>query len=122
MEHDQMDEFRLGLIGASIGRSQAPWLHKKAGQLCGLQIHYKLFDLNELSDKDLKTLLDRLIAQGFHGVNITHPVKEQVTRFVDIPGKAKLMLGNRRVSMHLCQNDKYSELMVPKRTVQTGHS
>ena len=88
-----MDEFRLGLIGASIGRSQAPWLHKKAGQLCGLQIHYKLFDLNELSDKDLKTLLDRLIAQGFHGVNITHPVKEQVTRFVDIPDEAMRRIG-----------------------------
>ncbi len=77
---------RLGLIGRGIGRTQSNTLHQVCGALCGLDVTYDLFDVADGDllvaaggggDFDLAARLRACAAQGFAGVNVTHPFKQQ---------------------------------------------
>src|SRR5687767_2521316 len=78
-----MTAYRCGLIGAGIGTSLSPALHEAEGRSQGLDLSYRLFD----TDRPATGPLDRLLAaaerDGFAGVNITHPFKQQVTALLD---------------------------------------
>ncbi len=78
-----MTAYRCGLIGAGIGTSVSPALHEAEGRSQGLDLSYRLFD----TDRPAAGPLDRLLADaerdGFAGVNITHPFKQEVTRLLD---------------------------------------
>jgi shikimate dehydrogenase len=78
-------QLRVGLIGAGIGRSLTPAMHMREGEHCGLSYRYDLIDLDErgLSISDLPALVDEAEAQGFAGLNITHPCKQAAVALVD---------------------------------------
>ena len=74
---------RLGLIGDNIAASQAPRLHRLAGELRGCAIRYDLLVPAE-TDLGFDALLDRCARGGYRGVNVTHPYKERAAARVEI--------------------------------------
>ena len=77
-----MAEVRLGLIGDNIAASQAPRLHRLAGQLRGSAVRYDLLVPAEIG-LGLDALFDRCAPGGYRGVNVTHPYKERVAARVE---------------------------------------
>ena len=73
-------EFLVGLIGEGIQASLSPALHEEEAKNHGLTLHYRLIDLAEdgRSVADLPRLIDTAEAEGFDGLNITHPCKQAV--------------------------------------------
>lgn len=70
---------RVGLIGAGIGQSKSPMLHMTEGAAQGFDLDYRLFDLDHLGGRgSLSAVLDRVEAEGYAGVNVTHPCKQAV--------------------------------------------
>ena len=78
-----MAEVRLGLIGDHIAASQAPRLHRLAGQLRGSAVRYDLLVPAE-TGLGFDALLDRCVRGGYRGVNVTHPYKERAAARVEI--------------------------------------
>ena len=74
-----------GLIGMHIGASRSPEMHMREAEAQGFQLIYKLFDLPDPKhDSDaLSHTLDTVEADGFSGVNITHPFKQFVMSLLD---------------------------------------
>ncbi|MCO8269305.1 shikimate dehydrogenase [Actinoplanes sp. TRM 88003] len=82
---------RCGLIGAGIGTSLSPALHEAEGRGHGLDLTYDLFDTGDPAA--LGNLLARAESEGYSGVNITHPFKQQVTGLVDELSPQALAIG-----------------------------
>ncbi|MDE0459675.1 MAG: hypothetical protein OXI15_20495 [Chromatiales bacterium] len=78
-----MAEVRLGLIGDNIAASQAPRLHRLAGQLRGSAVRYDPLVPAE-TGLGFDALLDRCAREGYRGVNVTHPYKERAAARVEI--------------------------------------
>ncbi|NTF44313.1 shikimate dehydrogenase [Rhizobium rhizogenes] len=78
-------QLRVGLIGAGIGRSLTPAMHMREGENYGLSYRYDLIDLEVrgLGVSALPALIDEAEAQGFAGLNITHPCKQAAVALVD---------------------------------------
>jgi shikimate dehydrogenase len=76
-------DLRLGLIGDNIAQSKAPLLHETAGRLDGLAVRYDRLVPRE-QDLDFGALFARCAAEGYRGLNITYPYKEQAARRVAI--------------------------------------
>ena len=78
-----LETIRLGLIGDNIAASRAPDLHHAAARICGIDVKYE-----RLVPRDLGLTFDDVVERakqdGFRGLNITYPYKEQVLRFVTI--------------------------------------
>ena len=72
-----MAVLKLGLIGDNIARSQSPRLHREAGRLCGLHVSYERLIPRDVG-LDFFTVFDKCASEGFHGINVTYPYKEQV--------------------------------------------
>jgi shikimate dehydrogenase len=72
---------RCGLIGTGIGASLSPALHEAEGGHHHLGLSYTLFDTD--SSSDLERRLDEAERDGFAGLNITHPFKQQVIDHLD---------------------------------------
>lgn len=72
-----MTTIRLGLIGDNIAASRSPALHRLAGRMCGLDVRYDLLVPRELK-LDFEATFDRARNEGYRGLNITFPYKEQV--------------------------------------------
>jgi shikimate dehydrogenase len=74
-----------GLIGAGIQGSRAPALHQGEAAAQGLQLVYKLIDLDALGvgADALPGLLRDAMRQGYRGVNITFPCKQSVIPLLD---------------------------------------
>ncbi len=72
--------FLVGLIGAGIQASRAPFMHEREGAEQGLNYVYRLIDLQALG-LGVGALPDLLVSaqrMGFDGLNITHPCKQAV--------------------------------------------
>jgi shikimate dehydrogenase len=76
-------DLRLGLIGDNIAQSKAPLLHETAGRLAGLAVRYDRLVPRE-HGLDFGALFARCAAEGYRGLNITYPYKEQAARQVAI--------------------------------------
>lgn len=76
---------RVGLIGAGIQSSRAPRLHEAEARAAGISCSYQLLDLEQLGVgvEALPGLLMNAEAQGFAGLNITHPCKQVVIPWLD---------------------------------------
>ncbi|GLW31033.1 shikimate dehydrogenase (NADP(+)) [Actinoplanes regularis] len=74
--------FLVGLIGAGIGTSMSPPLHELEADRHGLRYYYQLIDLRE-RDRTVGELLAAARELGFRGLNITHPVKQEVLGYLD---------------------------------------
>jgi shikimate dehydrogenase len=71
---------KAGLIGAGIQASLTPAMHMEEGAAQGLNYKYELIDLHQIgaAPADLPRLLAEAEAQGFAGLNITHPCKQVI--------------------------------------------
>ena len=78
-----MKRIKLGLIGDNIAASQAPRLHRLAGQLCGLDVTYERL-VPSAQGKSFDELFEACQQQGYRGLNITYPYKEQAVARVSI--------------------------------------
>ena len=60
-------------------------MHMEEAEALGLDLKYRLFDAGhgDFAAKDLGALLDRLAAEGYAGVNVTHPFKQDVLAHLD---------------------------------------
>ena len=89
---DHLEKIRLGLIGDNIAASRAPDLHHAAARLCGIDVAYE-----RLVPQDLGLTFDQVVARakvdGLRGLNITHPYKEQILKFVGIEDPALEAIG-----------------------------
>lgn len=75
--------YRVALVGHGIGPSLTPPMHAREARLLGLDYTYDIVDLLDHPDVDLGDELDRLEADGYAAVNVTHPFKRAVLAHVD---------------------------------------
>ncbi|GIM91490.1 shikimate dehydrogenase [Paractinoplanes toevensis] len=77
--------YLVGLIGAGIGTSMSPALHEREADRQGLRYLYQLIDLDDLglAPGDVGELLAAARRLGFRGLNITHPCKQEVVKYLD---------------------------------------
>lgn len=75
----------VGLIGRGIGPSRTPSMHMEESRAQGGHCDYRMFDLDEPDwvGLSLETLMKRLEAEGFDGVNVTYPFKIEVMKLLD---------------------------------------
>lgn len=85
----------VGLIGRGIQASLTPAMHMAEGLAQGLDYHYSLFDLDQIVTgvDAVEDLLSDAERQGFSGLNITHPCKQQVIPFLDELSEEAAALG-----------------------------
>jgi shikimate dehydrogenase len=85
MRRDAEGAILAGLVGRGIRESRSPRMHEAEGARLGLRYRYRLFDLDQLDldDTVLADLLRAAEANGFAGLNVTHPFKETVVAFLD---------------------------------------
>lgn len=74
---------KLGLLGSNISRSRMPRLQKHLGKLQGIDIDYVLLDDPRFSALSPRDQIQKARAEGFHGLNVTHPYKQQIYPLVD---------------------------------------
>ena len=80
-----MTSYLLGLIGSGIGPSLSPPLYEREADQHGLRSRPRVIDIDRLglpadAVGDLLRTARRL---GFDGLNITHPCKQTVIRYLD---------------------------------------
>jgi shikimate dehydrogenase len=85
---------RAGLIGSGIGLSRTPALHMAEGRHHGIDYRYDLIDLDTLGagPEALGGLIAKAEAEGFSGLNITHPCKQAAIAHVDTHSDAAAIL------------------------------
>lgn len=86
-----MSVTRLGLIGDNIARSRSPRLHVEAGRLCGMDVTYERLIPRDMN-LDFSSVFERCAGEGFAGINITYPYKEEVVARVHVPDPATAMI------------------------------
>lgn len=79
-----------GVIGSPIAHSKSPQLHHHWLRTYGLRGHYIPMDVTQ---DDLKTVLETLPRMGFVGVNITVPHKERVLDMADLITDRATLIG-----------------------------
>ena len=74
-----------GLVGRGIQASRSPKMHEREGSRLGLNYNYLLIDFDQINlpDSALGALLAGAQAQGFAGLNVTHPFKQYVIPLLD---------------------------------------
>ncbi|TDD04506.1 shikimate dehydrogenase [Saccharopolyspora terrae] len=79
------DGYLVGLIGSGIGPSLSPALHEREAAELGLHYRYRRWDLDDLGEQPsaVGELLARARAEGYRGLNITHPCKQLVLDHLD---------------------------------------
>lgn len=86
-----MTNYLIGLIGSGIGPSLSPALHEREAGELGLRYTYRLLDLDVVG-RPAGDVLAAARAEGFDGLNITHPVKQTILAHLDevVPEAAAL--------------------------------
>ncbi|MFO7249728.1 MAG: shikimate dehydrogenase [Actinomycetes bacterium] len=77
-----MTSFLAGLIGSGIGPSLSPALHEREARHHGLNLVYRLLDIDVLG-RPVGELLWAARRFGYDGFNITHPCKQAVIPHLD---------------------------------------
>ncbi|MEU8075015.1 shikimate dehydrogenase [Catellatospora citrea] len=77
--------FLVGLIGGDLGPSLSPALHEREADELGVRYLYQLIDLDvlDLGAEDVGALVTQAGQFGFAGLNITHPSKQTVVKYLD---------------------------------------
>ncbi|GAA6208451.1 shikimate dehydrogenase [Cognatishimia sp. WU-CL00825] len=86
---------KAALIGLSISESLTPDMHMAEAKVQGFAYEYLRFDtaVAPFGDKPLSALLDMAEAEGFAGVNVTHPFKRDAVALVDELSESAQLLG-----------------------------
>ena len=87
-----MPTCEIGLIGAGIASSLSPPLHETEARQHGLTLTYTLLDTDE-TDEPLDLLLGRAQDDGWSGLNVTHPHKQEVLAELDELSSAAAAIG-----------------------------
>ncbi|GAB4051258.1 shikimate dehydrogenase [Catellatospora paridis] len=76
--------FLVGLIGGDLGPSLSPALHEREADELGVRYLYQLLDLDvlDLGAEDVGALVAQAGQFGFAGLNITHPSKQAVVKYL----------------------------------------
>lgn len=77
-----MTSFLAGLIGSGIGTSLSPALHEREARHHGLNLVYRLLDIDALG-QEVGELVRAARRFGYDGLNITHPCKQAVIPHLD---------------------------------------
>lgn len=74
------DGIRTGLVGRGIQGSSSPVMHTREARAQGLDLSYVLLDLDAApwSGASLVDVIEHAEANGFSGVNVTYPFKQDV--------------------------------------------
>ncbi|SHJ32238.1 shikimate dehydrogenase [Palleronia salina] len=75
--------FRMGLVGRGIQLSRTPAMHEAEAAALGLACRYELIDTDTGPARDLPEILSRAEAEGFAGLNVTFPYKQEVMAHLD---------------------------------------
>ncbi len=84
---------KVGLIGQGISASRSPAMHEAEGRRQGLDLCYDRFDTED-DHRSLSELLDAAQADGYAGLNITHPFKQSVIGLLDQTSDAARQIGS----------------------------
>ncbi|MFH1806019.1 MAG: shikimate dehydrogenase [Pseudomonadota bacterium] len=84
---------KLGLIGKGISRSQSARLHVLLGQMCGLETRYDYLDTQGIEGFDIEARLRSCEAEGYRGVNVTHPYKTAARQLITPAARLPRALG-----------------------------
>lgn len=78
-------QIRTGLVGDDIQGSRSPALHEDEAAALGLSLSYVRFDLADPAtpQRSLKEVLVTAERDGFAGLNVTYPYKQQVIALLD---------------------------------------
>ncbi len=77
-------KIKVGLIGQGIQASRSPAMHMEEARALGLDLTYVLLDPDQLDSRgDLEDTVAWAEADGFAGVNVTHPFKQAVIPLLD---------------------------------------
>ncbi len=87
------DTLRMGLVGRGITLSRTPAMHEAEAAQQGLACRYDLIDTDGQAGAGLSNILDNAEAQGFAGLNITYPYKQDVIRLLDAVSDAAQRVG-----------------------------
>jgi|TARA_R110000744_G_scaffold21124_10_gene54994 shikimate dehydrogenase len=74
---------QLGLVGRGIQLSRTPAMHTAEAERQGLVCRYDLIDTDGQADVRLAEILDQAETDGFAGLNITYPYKQDVIPLLD---------------------------------------
>ncbi len=76
---------QAALIGRHIGQSKTPAMHEAEGRAQGFSYSYDLIDISTKRFRgiELPQLLEMAEAEGYSGVNISHPFKVDVVEMLD---------------------------------------
>ncbi len=87
--------FVVGLIGSDLGPSLSPMLHEREADELAVRYLYQLIDLDVLGlgAEDVGDLVAQAQRFGFAGLNITHPCKQTVVKYLDELSPAASELG-----------------------------
>jgi len=85
----------VGLVGAGIQQSHAPLLHQREADRQGVHLIYTIIDSAEhgLVAADLPEVLRWARTLGYRGLNVTHPFKQEIVRYVDDLADESRLLG-----------------------------
>ncbi|BFM09761.1 shikimate dehydrogenase [Halioxenophilus aromaticivorans] len=78
----------MGLMGAGISRSRMPRLQQFLGTQQGVNVNYCLIDGEGVDGFDPVARAQQCLAEGFSGINVTHPYKQRVWPLVSEPAVA----------------------------------
>ncbi|MEY9851667.1 shikimate dehydrogenase [Leifsonia sp. EB41] len=93
------ESYLVGLLGDGVLPSLTPPLHEREADEHGLRYLYRPIDLLALDtegqdlDPILEWLLDAAMQLGFDAVNITHPFKQRVLRYLDATSPSAESIG-----------------------------
>ncbi len=74
------DVDRYAVIGYPVAHSRSPVIHTVFAAQTGQRLRYEAI---EIKPDDLETTLQRLVRDGFRGLNVTMPHKSEIVRLVD---------------------------------------
>lgn len=75
----------VGLVGKGIQLSRTPAMHEAEGRRLGLDYTYRLLDVERMGPKPppLGEIIREAELEGFCGLNITHPYKQEIVGHLD---------------------------------------
>ena len=78
-------KLRAALVGSGIMASLTPAMHEAEGRYHGLDYKYEIIDItgDQYRGKKLADIIFKARNDGLAGMNITHPFKSEVLKYVD---------------------------------------
>lgn len=86
-------QLRLGLVGRGIQLSRTPKMHEAEARAHGLACRYELLDTDAGMEGTLADILAWAEAEGFAGLNVTYPYKQEVLPLLGTLSEAACNVG-----------------------------